>query len=204
MAFFVALVPTILNTAFPQSLLALIVLLSRSISHQLYADGGDAYSSKRMTSRSLQYASHLPLAVVCSLGSLACALSNSLPQLVVFRVIQDRRRNDALLFGWPSALVPSRELLPVLNFVAMPGLVGPIWARSWQRAGPGKPGRMACNQYPRAVVQTFFTRTNLCPISPPHDTRFDTMAFCCWPQPCSLLKRNKCSGKDCRQLVCRL
>ncbi|STJ92279.1 major facilitator superfamily protein [Escherichia coli] len=60
MAFFMqALDATILNTALP----AIAHSLNRSprdaISHhQLYADGGDAYSGKRMASRSLRYASH--------------------------------------------------------------------------------------------------------------------------------------------------
>ncbi len=52
MAFFMqALDATILNTALPQSLIALIVLLSQcNQHHQLYADGGDVYSGKRMAS----------------------------------------------------------------------------------------------------------------------------------------------------------
>ena len=51
MAFFMqALDATILNTALPA--------IAHS-HHQLYADGGDAYSGKRMASRSLRYASHI-------------------------------------------------------------------------------------------------------------------------------------------------
>ncbi len=48
-------------------------------------------------------------------------------ELVIFRVIQDRRRHDDA--GGASGIIkslPRSELLPVLNFVTMHGLVGPI------------------------------------------------------------------------------
>jgi len=63
-----------------------------------------------------------------TLGSLACALSTSLTELVIFRVLQGVGgammmpvARLALLRAYPRS-----ELLPVLNFVTMPGLVGPI------------------------------------------------------------------------------
>ncbi|MBB3307426.1 EmrB/QacA subfamily drug resistance transporter [Enterobacter sp. Sphag1F] len=63
-----------------------------------------------------------------TLGSLACALSGSLSMLVVSRVVQGIGgammmpvARLALLRAYPRS-----ELLPVLNFVTMPGLVGPI------------------------------------------------------------------------------
>lgn len=63
-----------------------------------------------------------------TLGSLACALSGSLAMLVVFRVVQGIGgammmpvARLALLRAYPRS-----ELLPVLNFVTMPGLIGPV------------------------------------------------------------------------------
>lgn len=63
-----------------------------------------------------------------TLGSLACALSGSLSLLVFSRVVQGIGgammmpvARLALLRAYPRS-----ELLPVLNFVTMPGLVGPI------------------------------------------------------------------------------
>ncbi|AOM41827.1 multidrug transporter subunit MdtD [Xenorhabdus hominickii] len=63
-----------------------------------------------------------------SLGSLACALSHNLSFLVMSRVIQGIGgammmpvARLALLRAYPRS-----ELLPILNFVTMPGLLGPI------------------------------------------------------------------------------
>lgn len=66
--------------------------------------------------------------VLFTLGSLACALSGSLTTLVTFRIVQGIGgammmpvARLALLRAYPRS-----ELLPVLNFVTMPGLIGPV------------------------------------------------------------------------------
>ena len=132
MAFFMqALDATILNTALPaiaQSLnrspLAMqsaIISYTLTVAMLIPVSGwlADRFGTRRV----------FMLAVTLfTLGSLACALSSSLGELVVFRVIQGIGgammmpvARLALLRAYPRS-----ELLPVLNFVTMPGLVGPI------------------------------------------------------------------------------
>ncbi|EHG7611473.1 DHA2 family efflux MFS transporter permease subunit [Citrobacter sedlakii] len=132
MAFFMqALDATILNTALPaiaQSLnrspLAMqsaIISYTLTVAMLIPVSGwlADRFGTRRV----------FMLAVsLFTLGSLACALSSSLPELVIFRVVQGIGgammmpvARLALLRAYPRS-----ELLPVLNFVTMPGLVGPI------------------------------------------------------------------------------
>ncbi|MCW7540210.1 multidrug transporter subunit MdtD [Aquabacterium sp. A7-Y] len=63
-----------------------------------------------------------------SLGSLACALSGSLPQLVAARVLQGTGGALLLPVGRLAILraFPREELLRALTFVTLPGLVGPL------------------------------------------------------------------------------
>lgn len=63
-----------------------------------------------------------------SLGSLACALSGSLMVLVISRVVQGIGGAMMMPVARLALLraYPRNELLPVLNFVTMPGLVGPV------------------------------------------------------------------------------
>jgi len=116
MAFFMqALDATILNTALP----AIAESLNRSPLIPVSGWLADRFGTRRV----------FMLAVTLfTLGSLACALSSSLGELVIFRVIQGIGgammmpvARLALLRAYPRS-----ELLPVLNFVTMPGLVGPI------------------------------------------------------------------------------
>lgn len=132
MAFFMqALDATILNTALPaiahsldRSPLAMqsaIISYTLTVAMLIPVSGwlADRFGTRRI----------FMLAVsLFTLGSLACALSNSLSMLVVFRIIQGIGgammmpvARLALLRAYPRS-----ELLPVLNFVTMPGLVGPI------------------------------------------------------------------------------
>jgi EmrB/QacA subfamily drug resistance transporter len=66
--------------------------------------------------------------VLFSLGSLLCALSPSLPWLVAARVLQGIGGALLLPVGRLSILraYPRAELLKVLSFVTIPGLVGPL------------------------------------------------------------------------------
>jgi len=132
MAFFMqALDATILNTALPaiaQSLnrspLAMqsaIISYTLTVAMLIPMSGwlADRFGTRRV---------FMVAVTLFTLGSLACALSNSLSMLVIFRVIQGIGgammmpvARLALLRAYPRS-----ELLPVLNFVTMPGLVGPI------------------------------------------------------------------------------
>lgn len=132
MAFFMqALDATILNTALPaiahsldRSPLAMqstIISYTLTVAMLIPASGwlADRFGTRRI----------FMLAVTLfTLGSLACALSTSLASLVLFRIVQGIGgammmpvARLALLRAYPRS-----ELLPVLNFVTMPGLVGPI------------------------------------------------------------------------------
>lgn len=66
--------------------------------------------------------------VLFSLGSLLCALSPSLPWLVAARVLQGVGGALLLPVGRLTVLraYPRSELLKVLSFVTIPGLVGPL------------------------------------------------------------------------------
>uniref|UniRef100_UPI001319BCD4 MFS transporter n=1 Tax=Cronobacter malonaticus TaxID=413503 RepID=UPI001319BCD4 len=125
------LVPTILNTALPaiaQSLIrcplsshTAVISYTLTVAMLIPVSGwlADRFGTRRvfMTAVSL-----------FTLGSLACAMSGSLSELVIFRIVQGIGgammmpvARLALLRAYPRS-----ELLPVLNFVTMPGLVGPI------------------------------------------------------------------------------
>jgi EmrB/QacA subfamily drug resistance transporter len=66
--------------------------------------------------------------VLFTLGSLACAASQTLPQLVVSRVLQGLGGAMLLPVGRLTVLrvVPRQEFLAAMSFVTLPGLIGPL------------------------------------------------------------------------------
>ncbi|MCS3432510.1 multidrug transporter subunit MdtD [Klebsiella sp. BIGb0407] len=132
MAFFMqALDATILNTALPdiarslnRSPLAMqsaIISYTLTVAMLIPVSGwlADRFGTRRI---------FIIAVSLFTFGSLACALSGSLNQLVIFRIIQGVGgammmpvARLALLRAYPRS-----ELLPILNFVTIPGLVGPV------------------------------------------------------------------------------
>ncbi|MBW7980944.1 DHA2 family efflux MFS transporter permease subunit [Enterobacillus tribolii] len=132
MAFFMqALDATILNTALPsiarsldRSPLAMqsaIISYTLTVAMLIPVSGwlADRFGTRRI---------FIFAVTLFSAGSLSCALSGSLSMLVISRIIQGVGgammmpvARLALLRAYPRS-----ELLPVLNFVTMPGLVGPV------------------------------------------------------------------------------
>lgn len=132
MAFFMqALDATILNTALPAIAHSLnrspLAMQSAVISYTLTVAmliPVSGWLADRFGTRKV----FIVAVFLFSFGSLACALSNSLSMLVISRVIQGVGgammmpvARLALLRAYPRS-----ELLPVLNFVTMPGLIGPV------------------------------------------------------------------------------
>lgn len=132
MAFFMqALDATILNTALPdiarslnRSPLAMqsaIISYTLTVAMLIPVSGwlADRFGTRRI---------FIIAVSLFTFGSLACALSGSLNQLVIFRIIQGIGgammmpvARLALLRAYPRS-----ELLPILNFVTIPGLIGPV------------------------------------------------------------------------------
>jgi EmrB/QacA subfamily drug resistance transporter len=66
--------------------------------------------------------------VLFTLGSLACAISQRLPQLVAARVLQGLGGAMLLPVGRLAVLriVPRKDFLAAMSFVTLPGLIGPL------------------------------------------------------------------------------
>jgi EmrB/QacA subfamily drug resistance transporter len=66
--------------------------------------------------------------VLFTIGSLACAVSQTLPQLVAARVLQGLGGAMLLPVGRLAVLrvVPRKDFLAAMSFVTLPGLIGPL------------------------------------------------------------------------------
>lgn len=186
MAFFMqALDATILNTALPAIAQSLnrspLAMQSAVISYTLTVallipvSGwlADRYGTRKV---------FIVAVSLFTLGSLACALSGSLTSLVAFRVVQGVGgammmpvARLALLRAYPRS-----ELLPVLNFVTMPGLIGPV-------LGPMLGGVLVTYatwhwifliNIPMGIAGIIYARKYMPDFTTPR-RRFDFLGFCC-------------------------
>jgi EmrB/QacA subfamily drug resistance transporter len=66
--------------------------------------------------------------VLFTIGSLACAVSQTLPQLIAARVLQGLGGSMLLPVGRLAVLriVPRKDFLAAMSFVTLPGLIGPL------------------------------------------------------------------------------
>ncbi len=122
---------TIVNTALPvmaedlnESALALhgiVVAYSLTMALLIPASGwmADRFGTQRVFSVSL---------LLFALGSLLCALSGSLTQLILARIVQGMGGAMLMPVGRLTVLraVPRSEFLAAMSFIAIPGLVGPL------------------------------------------------------------------------------
>jgi len=132
LAFFMqTLDTTILNTALPGMALALgehpLRMQSAVIAYMLTVAlliPASGWLADRLGTRTL----FLWAIALFSLGSLACALAGSLNWLVAARVLQGV--GGALLVPVGRLVVlrafPKEQFLPVMSFIAIPGLIGPL------------------------------------------------------------------------------
>lgn len=122
---------TILNTALPAMAVGLgesplrmqSVVVSYMLTVALLIPASGSLSDRFGTRRVFAAAM-----LLFTLGSLACALSTTLKHLVMARVLQGVGGSLLLPVGRLTILkaVPKAELLGVLAFVTVPGLVGPL------------------------------------------------------------------------------
>ncbi|MCC6982269.1 MAG: MFS transporter, partial [Bauldia sp.] len=66
--------------------------------------------------------------VIFALGSIGCGFANSLPQIVIFRVIQGIGGSMMVPVGRLIVLrsIPKRELVGAMAWMTMPALIGPL------------------------------------------------------------------------------
>ncbi|MDQ8038599.1 MAG: multidrug transporter subunit MdtD [Pedobacter sp.] len=129
--FMQALDMTILNTALPSMAVSLgesplrmqslIVSYALTVALLIPASG---WLADRFGTRNVFFSA----VVLFSLGSLLCALSTSVHMLIAARIVQGLGGALLLPVGRLAILrtVPREQLLQVLSFVVIPGLVGPL------------------------------------------------------------------------------
>lgn len=122
---------TIVNTALPamardlgQSPLrmqAVVVAYALTVAMLIPASGwlADRFGTKRI---------FIAAVTLFTLGSLTCAFSQNLPQLVASRVLQGIGGAMLLPVGRLAVLraVPRKDFLAAMSFVTVPGLIGPL------------------------------------------------------------------------------
>lgn len=122
---------TIVNTALPSmardlnqsplKMQAVVVAYSLTVAMLIPASGwlADRFGTRRL---------FIIAIAVFTLGSLACAISQSLPQLVGSRVLQGVGGAMLLPIGRLAVLraVPRKDFLAAMSFVTVPGLIGPL------------------------------------------------------------------------------
>lgn len=138
---------TILNTALPNMAETLGEPAADAVGgDRLHADSGPAHSRFRLAGdRFGTRRIYLAAILLFTLGSLACAAANTLPMLVAARVLQGVGGALLMPIGRLAVLrvYSKHELLRVMSFVTIPGLVGPLigpalGAGWWKwRAGTG-------------------------------------------------------------------
>ena len=122
---------TIVNTALPSMaaslgesplrMQAVVVSYALTVAMLIPASG---WLADRLGTRTVFVAA----IVLFTLGSLACAVSQSLPQLVAARVLQGLGGAMLLPVGRLAVLrvVPRKDFLAAMSFVTLPGLIGPL------------------------------------------------------------------------------
>ena len=122
---------TIVNTALPSMakslgesplyMYSVVIAYSLTIAILIPASGwlADKFGTRR---------TFMSAIFLFTLGSLCCALSRNLPQLVAFRVLQGLGGAMLLPVGRLTVLraFPKDKFLEAISFVAIPGLVGPL------------------------------------------------------------------------------
>ncbi len=137
---------TIVNTALPSmakalgesplSMHSVVIAYSLTMAMLIPASGwlADRFGTRQV---------FLAAIVLFTAGSVACAFSTTLTQLIVSRIVQGAGGAMLLPVGRLVVLksVSRDQFLPAMSFVAIPGLIGPLigptLGAGWSRRPPG-------------------------------------------------------------------